>query len=44
MLVWGATMMQAPLQHFEKAWNGPDILKHTWKRFVKMAKELLRKD
>ena len=44
MLVWGESMMQAPLRHFEKAWDDPDILKHTWKRFAKMAKELLRKD
>lgn len=40
MLVWGTTMMQAPLRHFEKAWNDPDILKPTWKRFTKKAKEL----
>ena len=44
MLVWGESMIQAPLQHFERAWNDPDALKHTWKRFVKMAKEILRKD
>jgi len=40
MLVSGATMIQAPLSHFEKVWNDPDILKHTWKRFAKKAKEL----
>ena len=40
MLVWGPTMMQAPLRHFEKAWNDPDILKPTWKRFTNKAKEL----
>lgn len=40
MLLWGETMIDAPLCHFEKAWDDPDILKHTWKRFVKMAKEL----
>lgn len=40
MLVWGPTMIQAPLCHFEKAWNDPDILKSTWKRFVTKAKEL----
>ena len=28
MLVSG-TMMEAPLSHFEKAWDDPDILKHT---------------
>jgi excisionase family DNA binding protein len=33
-------MMEAPLSHFEKAWDDPEILKHTWKRFSKMAKEL----
>ena len=31
---------EAPLSHFEKAWNDPDILKSTWKRFAKKAKEL----
>lgn len=40
MLVWGSTMIQTPLRHFEKAWNDPDILKHTWKRFATKAKEL----
>ena len=44
MLVWGETIMQAPLNQFEKAWNDPDILKHTWKRFATKAKEFLRKD
>lgn len=39
MLMWGS-MMQAPLFHFEKVWNDPDILKHTWKRFATKAKEL----
>ena len=39
MLVWGM-MMQDPLNHFNKVWNDPDNLKHTWKRFAKMAKEL----
>jgi hypothetical protein len=33
-------MMEAPLRHFEKVWNDPDSLKHTWKRFTKKAKEL----
>lgn len=41
MLVEG-TMMQAPLNHFEKVWNDPDSLKHTWKRFTKKAKELAK--
>ena len=40
MLVWGESMIQAPLQHFERAWNDPDTLKYTWKRFAKIAKEL----
>lgn len=40
ILVWGPTMIQAPLRHFEKAWNDPDILKSTWKRFATKAKEL----
>ena len=40
MLMWGPTMIQAPISHFEKVWNDPDILKHTWKRFTKTAKEL----
>lgn len=40
MLLYGEEMMQAPLCHFEKSWKDPDILKHTWKRFAKMAKEL----
>lgn len=39
MLVWGP-MIEAPLRHFEKSWNDPDILKHTWKRFATKAKEL----
>ena len=43
-LVWGESMTQALLNHFEKAWNDPDILKHTWKRFATKAKEFLRKD
>ena len=40
MLVCGPTMIQAPLSHFEKSWNDPDILKSTWKRFATKAKEL----
>ena len=39
MLVWGPTMIQAPLCHFDKVWNHPDSFKHTWKRFEKMVKE-----
>ena len=40
ILVWGPAMIQAPLRHFEKAWNDPDILKSTWKRFATKAKVL----
>ena len=40
MLVWGPKMIQAPLSHFEKVWDDPDILKSTWKRFATKAKEL----
>ena len=32
-------MIQEPMRHFEKSWNDPNILKHTWKRFASMAKE-----
>lgn len=39
MLVWGDNMIDAPLSHFEKVWDDPDILKHTWKRFATKAKE-----
>jgi len=39
MLVWGDSIIQAPLNHFERVWNDPDVLKHTWKRFEKKAKE-----
>ena len=39
ILVWG-DMLEAPLNHFEKVWNDPCILKHTWKRFAAKAKEL----
>ena len=44
MLVCGESMIEAPLHHFDRVWNDPDILKHTWKRFAKMAKDFLRKD
>jgi len=40
MLVWGEPMIQAPIRHFERVWNNPDSIKHSWKRFTKMAKEL----
>lgn len=39
MLVWGSSMIQAALRHFEKVWNNPEILKSTWKRFATKAKE-----
>lgn len=35
-------MIQEPIRHFEKIWNDPDILKHSWKRFAKMANELAK--
>lgn len=38
MLIWGS-IIQDPLNHFDRVWNDPDTLKHTWKRFIKMAKE-----
>lgn len=38
MLIWGS-IIQDPLNHFERVWNDPNTLKHTWKRFTKMAKE-----
>ena len=40
MLLWGEDMIEAPLCHFDRVWDNPDILKHTWKRFVTKAKEL----
>ena len=39
LLVRGS-MMQVLFRHFDKSWNDPDILKHTWKRFATKAKEL----
>ena len=36
-------MLQAPLRHFEKSWDDPDILKHTWKRFATEAKKYREK-
>lgn len=32
-------MIHEPMRHFEKSWNDPDILKHTWKRFTSMARK-----
>ena len=40
MLLWGSNLIKFPLQHFDKVWNDPDILKSTWKRFATKAKEL----
>ena len=40
MMLWGADLIQSPLQHFEKVWNDPGILKSSWKRFATKAKEL----
>ena len=42
VLMWGPNMIQEPLCHFERVWNDPANLKHTWKRFSKMAKELAK--
>ena len=39
LLVWGDDMIEAPLSHFDRVWNDPDILKSTWKRFTTKAKE-----
>jgi len=43
MLVWGPGIMEMPLRHFDRAWNDPCILKHTWKRFATKAKEKEKK-
>ena len=39
MLLWGEDLIEAPLCHFDRVWDDPDILKHTWKRFATKAKE-----
>lgn len=39
MLLCGDDLISAPLNHFAKVWNDPSILKHTWKRFISLAKE-----
>lgn len=39
IIILGDSMLQDPLNHFDKSWNDPDILKHTWSRFLKMAKK-----
>ena len=40
MLLSGSSLIQAPLNHFDKVWNDPGILKSSWKRFAAKAKEL----
>lgn len=40
MLLRGANLIQSLLQHFDKVWNDPGILKSSWKRFAAKAKEL----
>lgn len=40
MLVWGESMIKAPMHHFDWVWNAPESLKHSWKRFAKMTKEV----
>lgn len=40
LLLRGTNLIQSPLQHFDKVWNDPDILKSSWKRFAAKAKEL----
>ena len=40
MLLQGAKLIQSPLQHFDKVWDDPGILKSSWKRFAAKAKEL----
>ena len=44
VLVWGGDIIDAPLTQFERVWNDPDILKSTWKRFAKKAKEWEKAD
>ncbi len=44
MLLWGDDMIEAPLSHFDRVWDDPCILKHSWKRFAKQAKERKRDD
>ena len=41
-LLVSGSMLKAPMNHFEKSWNDPDILKHTWKRFATEAKKLAK--
>lgn len=43
ILMWGPNMILSPLHHFEKAWNDPNILRASWKRFASKAKELDKK-
>lgn len=39
MLIWGEDMVETLLSQFYRSWDNPCILKHTWKRFIKKAKE-----
>ena len=39
VLMWGENMLEEPLSQFDKAWDNPNNLRHTWKRFEKKAKE-----
>jgi excisionase family DNA binding protein len=41
-LLVSGSMLQAPMHHFEKSWNDPDILKHTWKRFASEANKIAK--
>ena len=43
MLLCGDDLIEAPLNHFTKVWNDPSTLKHTWKRFISLAKEEKKK-
>ena len=42
MLVWEEKMIEILMSQFGRAWDNPCILKHTWKRFTKKAKEWKR--
>lgn len=44
MLIWGDNLIEDPLNHFDLVWEDPCILKHTWKRFAKKAKEWKKSD
>jgi hypothetical protein len=40
--VWEEKMIEILMSQFGRAWDNPCILKHTWKRFTKKAKEWKR--